>query len=79
MSKKHWWPTPAYEARPLVALLLGLVLAAAAFVIALVQGYWADLVVVVFTAGCVLAVYGAVLKQLRREYRAQSAWNRDQH
>ncbi len=74
--KKHWWPPWAYESRPWVALVLGAGTGAGAFAIAVVQGSWSIPVTVAFSLGCALSIYGAVILQLRRDYRRTSKWER---
>ena len=74
--KKHWWPPWAYESRPWAALVLGSAGVASGLVVSLIQGHWSGLTTVLFGAGCVLAIYGGVLMQLRREYRSTSQWAR---
>lgn len=74
--KKHWWPPWAYESRPWAALTLGATAGAAALALSIVQGNWSGGTTVFFGAGCVLSIYGAVVLQLRREYRRTSKWER---
>lgn len=75
--KKHWWQPWAYESRPWAAMVLGGLSLVVALLVAVVQGSWTALTTVFFGAGCVLCIYGAVVVQLRREYRSTSKWVRE--
>ncbi len=74
--KKHWWPPWAYETRPWAALVSGATAGAAALALAIVHGSWGVGTTLMFGASCVLCIYGAVILQLRREYRRTSKWQR---
>jgi hypothetical protein len=76
MKKKIWWPPPLYEAKPWVALGLGALLAGGTFITSFFQGSWDGPLFFLFPLGCGLLIYGAVILQLRREYRRSSKWAR---
>ena len=72
---KHWWPEHVYQAKPYVALAVGAVLALGSIAVSIVRGDW-GLWALVCGFGCALLIYGAVILQLRREYRHRSKWAR---
>ena len=76
MKKKRWWPPPLYEARPWAALVLGALLAGGTFAASFHKGSWDGPFFFLFPLGCGLLIYGAVILQLRREYRQSSKWAR---
>jgi hypothetical protein len=76
MKKKRWWPPPLYEAKPWIALGLGALFAVGTFVASFLEGTWDNPFFFLFPVGCGLLVYGAVILQLRREYRRSSKWAR---
>lgn len=76
--KRAWWPSQVYEARPWIALAIGVALATIAFFqSAGARHEWTFASALLFLAGCGLAVYGGVVLQLRREYRKRSKWYRE--
>jgi hypothetical protein len=72
---KHWWPEHVYRSKPYVALGLGTVLALGSIVVSIVRGYW-GLWALACGTGCAILIYGAIILQLRREYRQRSKWAR---
>jgi hypothetical protein len=76
VRRKFWWPPWAYEARPWTALTIGAVLMLGSLAWSLHNGSWDAVSTFLFGAGCVLCIYGAVILQLRREYRERSKWSR---
>lgn len=74
--KKTWWPTRVYEARPWIAIAAGTLLATSA-AHGHARGEWTFLGALVFLSGCGLVVYGAVVLQIRRDYRKRSKWYRE--
>jgi len=76
--RRIWWPEPLYEARPYGALTIGLLAGVLALARALAVGYWEELYTVAFVAGCAVMIYGAVVLQMRFDYRRRSRWNREQ-
>jgi hypothetical protein len=75
--KKRWGPPWAYESRPWAALILGGIGGLAGLLAALIQGHWSGLTTTLIGMGSVLAIYGGILLQLRREYRSTSKWVRE--
>ncbi|NJO13343.1 MAG: hypothetical protein HC872_07655 [Gammaproteobacteria bacterium] len=75
-NKKLWWPPPLYELRPRAALLLGLGCFVGGFAVSLRTGHWSALTTTLIGVGAVLCIYGAIILQLRREYRERSKWSR---
>jgi hypothetical protein len=75
---KHWWPEHVYQSKPYAALGVGAVCVLASFIVSIVRGEWGWLALVC-GAGCGLLIYGAVILQLRREYRERSKWARHEH
>lgn len=77
MSKnKLWWPPKLYEVKPRAALLLGLGSCVGGFAWSLDTGHWTALATLLIGVGVVLCIYGAVILQMRREYRERSKWSR---
>jgi hypothetical protein len=74
--RRIWWPEPLYEARPYGALTVGLLAGAVALARALAVGYWEDFDTLAFVAGCAVMIYGAVVLQMRYDYRRRSRWKR---
>jgi peptidoglycan/LPS O-acetylase OafA/YrhL len=72
---KHWWPEHVYQSKPYVALGAGAALALLSVVVSIVRGDW-GLWALVCAVGFGLVIYGAVILQLRREYRQRSKWAR---
>jgi len=75
--RRRWWPESLYETLPYAALGLGLLTAVLALARALAIGHWEDFYTVAFFAGCGVMIYGAVVLQMRYEYRRRSRWNRE--
>lgn len=75
--RRIWWRESLYEARPYGALTLGLLTGILALARALAIGYWEDPLTLAFVAGCGVMIYGAVVLQMRYEYRRRSRWNRE--
>jgi len=77
-NKKLWWPPPLYELKPRAALVIGLLCLVGAFVVSLRSGHWSAMTTFLVGVGAVLCIYGAVIMQMRREYRQRSKWSRKQ-
>jgi len=75
--RRIWWPEPLYEARPYGALTIGLLGGVVALARALAVGYWEVLYTLAFVTGCAVMIYGAVVLQMRYDYRRRSRWNRE--
>lgn len=76
--KRAWWPSRVYEARPWIAIAIGLALAGLAFQASMgAQGAWTFGAAIAFLTGCGLVVYGGVVLQIRRDYRKRSKWYRE--
>lgn len=75
---KPWWPSRVYEARPWIAIAIGVLSATLAFGSSVpARGEWTLVGVIAFLVGCGLVVYGGVVLQIRREYRKRSKWHRE--
>jgi hypothetical protein len=72
---KHWWPEHVYRSKPYVAIGVGGALSLGSVVISILRGDW-GLWALACGAGCGLLIYGAVILQLRHEYRQRSKWAR---
>jgi hypothetical protein len=72
---KHWWPEHVYQSKPYVALGLGAALVLGSVVVSIMRGDW-GLWALACGVGCALLIYGAIVLQLRREYRQRSKWAR---
>jgi hypothetical protein len=68
--RKVWWPRPAYEARPWIALALGAAAALASMYTAFYQHDQSALTAAGLGAGSMLALYGGVIMQARNDFRA---------
>lgn len=68
--RKVWWPRPAYEARPWIALALGVAAALASMYAAFYQHDQSALTAAGLGGGSLLALYGGVIMQARNDFRA---------
>ena len=66
------WPASLYEARPIAAIVIGGSAALAALVHALSLGEESVLACAALGAGCLLVLYGGMVKQLRNEHRKRA-------
>ena len=72
-----WVSQQRYSSRPYLALGVGLAALLTGLTWALVTGHWEDWHWALFALGIALLVYGAVMVQVRQEYRRASKWYRE--
>jgi Na+/melibiose symporter-like transporter len=75
----RWESQRRYRARPYLALGVGLAALLTGLTWALVTGHWEDWHWALVALGLTLLVYGAVMVQVRQEYRRASKWYRENH
>ncbi|MFO1406026.1 MAG: hypothetical protein U1F08_00700 [Steroidobacteraceae bacterium] len=71
-----WEPPVRYGLRPWLALWVGVIALLTGLGWAVATGSWEDWQWALTVLGVALVVYGAVVVQMRREYRRDSKWNR---
>lgn len=76
---KRWWPESFYEVRPYAMLSLGLLAALLALARAWAIEHWEVPVMLLAGIGCASFVYGAVVLQMRGDYRRRSRWYREKN
>lgn len=72
----RWETTTRYGLRPWLAFWVGLAALVTGLGWALATGSWEDWQWALTVLGVALLVYGAVVLQMRREYRRDSKWRR---
>ena len=72
----RWETTARYGLRPLLSFWVGLAALVTGLGWALATGNWEDWQWALLVLGVALLVYGAVVLQMRREYRRDSKWRR---
>jgi len=72
----RWETTTRYGLRPVLAFWVGLAALVTGLGWALATGSWEDWQWALSVLGVALLVYGAVVLQMRREYRRDSKWQR---
>jgi membrane protein implicated in regulation of membrane protease activity len=73
----RWETTRRYRARPYLAFWVGLAALVTGLGWALATGHWEDWQWALVALGFALLVYGAVVLQMRRDYRRDSKWYRE--
>jgi len=74
----HWETSRRYRLRPWLALWVGIAALVTGLGWALATGGWEDWQWGLAALGFALVVYGAVVLQMRQEYRRDSKWYRSQ-
>lgn len=67
--RRFWWPTPVYEARPALSLILGALAASVSLRDALYAHDQSLLTAAGLGLGGVLALYGGITQQVRNDFR----------
>lgn len=73
----RWEDTRRYRARPYLAFWVGFAALLTGLGLALVSGHWEDWQLGLVALGLALLLYGAIVLQMRREYRRESKWYRE--
>ena len=73
----RWESQQRYGWRPYLALGVGLAALLTGLTWALLTGHWEDWHWALVALGLALLVYGAVMVQVRQEYRRASKWYRE--